>query len=69
MRVGDCLGVLELVTCDRAAHCLVQAGIGYLCLDLRADLFNCVNPALRQPWLARCRGFRRRLARTPLGNL
>jgi hypothetical protein len=68
MRVGERFGVMTLTACERAARYVVQAGVRYLCLDLRADLFDCVGPALRQPWRWRYRGFRRRLARTPLSN-
>jgi hypothetical protein len=68
MRVGERFGVVELAACEWAARYLVEAGVDYLCLDLRADLVNCVNPALRQLWRWRYRGFRRRLVRTPLGN-
>jgi hypothetical protein len=50
MRVGERFGVIVLAACERAARYLVKAGVGYLCLDLRADLFDCVGPALRQPW-------------------
>jgi hypothetical protein len=50
MRVGERFGVIALAACERAARYLVEAGVGYLCLDLLADLFNCVGPALRQPW-------------------
>jgi hypothetical protein len=50
MRVGERFDVIALAACERAARYLVEAGIGYLCLDLLADLFDCVGPALRQPW-------------------
>jgi hypothetical protein len=68
MRVGERFGVSVLAACERAARYLVEAGVDYLCLDLRADLFDCVGPTLWQPWWWRYRGFRRRLARTLPGN-
>jgi hypothetical protein len=65
MRVGERFGVVVLAARDGAARYLIQGGIGYLCLDLRADLVDCVDPTLRQLWRWRCRGFRRRLRQTP----
>jgi hypothetical protein len=68
MRVGERLGVVELAACDGGARYLVEAGVGYLCLDLLADLFGCVDPTLRQRWRLRCQGFRRQPARILLGS-
>jgi hypothetical protein len=48
MRVSEHLGVVESAACDGGARYLVQCWVGYLCLDLRAYLFDCVDPALRQ---------------------
>jgi hypothetical protein len=47
-RVGKCFGAVELAACKGGVHHLIQAGIGYLGLDLLANLFGCVDPALRQ---------------------
>jgi hypothetical protein len=68
MRVGERFGVFELVTCEWGVRYLVVAGIGYLCLDLLAYLFDCVDPALRQPWRLRCQGSRRRSAQILLDS-
>jgi hypothetical protein len=50
MRVGEGFGVVELAACKGGVHYLVEAGVGYLCLDLLADLFGWVNPTLQQWW-------------------
>jgi hypothetical protein len=68
MRVGEHLGVVESAACDGDVRCLVEGWIGYLCLDLRVYLFDCVNPALRQRSRLRYRGSRRRPARTLLSS-
>jgi hypothetical protein len=58
MRVSERFDVVESVARERGVRYLVFGGIDYLCLDLRADLFDCVDPALRQRWRSRCQGFR-----------
>jgi hypothetical protein len=68
MRVSKRFGVVESVACYGAAHYLVQAGIDYLCLDLFADLFGCVNPTLRQRQWSRCQDSRRQPAQILLGS-
>jgi hypothetical protein len=68
MRVGEHLGVMKSAACDWGVRYLVQGWIGYLCLDLRVYLFDCVDPALRQRSRWRCRGFRRRPSRILLSN-
>jgi hypothetical protein len=54
MWVGGLTGELAFAACYGGARYVVQAGVDYLCLDLRADLFSCVNPALRQWWRLEC---------------
>jgi hypothetical protein len=68
MRVGEHLGVVGFAARDGGARYLIQGWIGYLCLDLRAYLFDCVDPTLRQPSRRRCRDFRRQPLRTLLGS-